>query len=768
MNDLAPLKFGMGAPVRRKEDKALVTGYGRFVDDYRPEGALYAHVMRSTVAHARIKLGDLAAARALPGVRLVMTAADVKGLSLPCKAKLKQADGTYHKVPPHPLLVGDVVRHVGDPIAFIVADTLDAAKLAAESIEIEYDPLDVIVDPKAAVEAGAALVWPDYGNNIAFDLMRGDEAATDAAFAKAARVSKIEIVNNRVVANYMETRAITAEYDKGTGRYTLTMGTQGGHLMRDVIAQDVLKIDPKRIRVVTPDVGGGFGTKFFCYHEYPLAAIAAERLGVPVKWTGERTEHFLGDAHGRDNVAVAEIAMDKDGKFLAMRVDLIANMGAYLSQFAPYIPEGGVTMSTGVYDIPAMSVRIRGVYTNTQPLDAYRGAGRPEAAYLVERLVEVCGRDTGLGPIEIRKRNFVRPQQMPYRTQGGRLYDSGEFAGHFDRALAQADYAGFPARAEAAKRKGKVRGLGIATYIEACAFPGHEPATLSLHDDGTVTLLIGTQTNGQGHATAYSQFIAGHLGLDYDKITVIQGDTDLVARGEGTGGSRSIPIGVVSVDRAATKLAEQVKSLAGEQLEADIADLEIVDGGVKIVGTDRTVTLSDVAKTAKDKAMLTAVGDFEQPEPTYPNGSHIVEVEIDPETGVTEIAKYTVVDDFGVTVNPLLLAGQVHGGIAQGVGQALYERTVFDDDGQLLTASFLDYCMPRADMLPSFHFETRNVPSISNAMGIKGAGEAGSIGSSPSVMNAISDALGRAYGIWQIDMPATPERVWSAIQAAGR
>jgi carbon-monoxide dehydrogenase large subunit len=757
----------MGAPVRRKEDKALIMGTGRFVDDHTPDGTLRAFVLRSSVAHARFTLGNLSAAKAMPGVHLILTGADTAHLGgLPCKIPTKYLDGRKAAVPTHPILARDIVRHVGDPIAFVVADDIDTATQAAEAIEVDYDPLDVIVDLRAAVAPGATLVWPELGTNVAFETKQGDKKAADSVFAKAAKVVRIEIVNNRVVANYMETRGIIAEYDKASGRHTLTMGTQGGHGMRDVIAKEILKIDPKRIRVITPDVGGGFGTKSFPYAEYPLAAVAAEMLGRPVKWIGERSEHFLIDAHGRDNFAIAEIAMDKDSKFLAMRVDLLANMGAYLHHYAPFIPAGGLTMSTGVYDIPTLYAYCRGIYTHTVPVDAYRGAGRPEAAYLIERLVDQCGRETGLGPIEIRRRNFIRPEQMPYRTQGGRLYDSGEFAGHMDRALALSNWKDFETRAAAAKKGGRIRGIGIATYVEACAFPGSEPATVTLNKDGTATLLIGTQTNGQGHDTAYSQFIAGHLGLDYDKIKVIQGDTDLVKSGEGTGGSRSIPIGVVSVERASSKLADQLKSLAGERLEASPSDIEITGGRVRIAGTDRGLTLAELAQTAKDPTLLTAVGDFHQPEPTYPNGSHVAEVEIDPETGTTRIAGYWVVDDFGVTVNPILLAGQVHGGIVQGLGQALCEEAVYDESGQLLTASFLDYCMPRAEGMPTIHFETRNVPSTSNAMGIKGAGEAGSIGSSPAVMNAIVDALNRAYGITAFDMPATPQRVWAAIAAA--
>jgi carbon-monoxide dehydrogenase large subunit len=767
MNELVPPKYGMGAPVRRKEDRSFVTGAGRFTDDYHPEGTLHAHVLRSAMGHARIRLGDLAAAREMDGVRLVLTADDLEGIGgLPCKARPRKADGSPAVIPHHPLLAGDVVRYVGEPIVFIIADDLATARSASEVIEVDYEPLDVVVAAAKALQKDAPLVWPDIGSNVAFVRVRGDEAAASVAFAKAARVSRVEIVNNRVVANYLETRGIVAEYDAATCRYTLTLGTQGGHSIRDIIAEHILKIDAARIRVVTPDVGGGFGTKMFVYHEYPLAAIAAERLGRPVKWISERSEHFVADLHGRDNFAAAEMAMDEDGRFLALRVDLVANMGAYLSQEGPDIPSGGTTMMTGVYDIPAMHVVLRGAYTNTVPLDAYRGAGRPEAAYLIERLVEVCGRDTGLGPIEIRKRNFVAPEKMPYRTQGGRTYDSGEFAGHLERALEAADAAGFPRRRTEAKRAGRLRGFGIATYVEACAFPGHEPATITLNTDGTATLFIGTQSTGQGHATAYAQFIAERLGLDYERINLVQGDTDLVAEGEGTGGSRSIPIGAVSVDRAAAKLAEQIKTIASDRLEAATTDLELGDGKVRVAGTDRAIGLAELAASAKDQSMLTVVGDYQQKVPTYPNGTHVAEIEIDPETGATTIVGYWIVDDFGVTVNPVLLAGQVHGGVVQGIGQALYEHTVYDRDGQLLTASLMDYCLPQAAGVPSFHFETRNVPAKTNALGIKGAGEAGSIGSCPAVINAVIDALKDAYGIDAIDMPATPDRVWSAIAAA--
>ncbi|WEK49356.1 MAG: xanthine dehydrogenase family protein molybdopterin-binding subunit [Candidatus Kaistia colombiensis] len=764
IRDAAPRKFGMGAAVRRKEDPALILGRGHFTDDYTPAGTLHAFVVRSAMAHARITVNGLEAARAAPGVSLVLSGADVARYAGPPPKEFPSiVAGTERHIPRRPLLVADIARHVGDPIAFVVADTLEAAQAAAELVDIDYDTLPTVTDAREAAAADAPLVYPEFGTNVAFTHHRGSKDATDAAFRRAARVVRIEVVNQRLVANYMETRGVVAEYDPATERFTLTLGTQGRHKMRDIIAEDILGIDPKRIRVVTPDVGGGFGTKSFVYHEYPLAALVAQKLGRPVKWIQERAEHFQIDAHGRDNVTAAEMALDAEGRFLALRIDLLSNLGAYISQYGADIAVGGVTMSTGLYDIPAMDVTVRGILTTTTPTDAYRGAGRPEAAYLIERLVDLCGRETELGPVEIRKRNFIRPDQLPYLTQGGRRYDTGDFAGHLDRDLAIMDYAGFPARAEASKRGGKLRGFGIATYVEACAFPGSEPATVTLNGDGTLTLLIGTQTNGQGHGTAYSQFIAAHLGVEMDRIIVIQGDTDKVPTGEGTGGSRSIPLGAVSVDRASVKLVRQLKEITSDELEAGIEDLEVADGVIRVAGTDQAIALAEIAKRAKNPALLTAVGEFVQDECTYPNGTHIAEVEIDPDTGVVQVVDFSICDDFGVTVNPILLAGQLHGGVVQGIGQALYERTVHDSDGQLLTATFLDYCVPRADHLPNLRFATHNVPSTTNAMGIKGAGEAGTIGATPAVMNAVVDALARASGITHIDMPATPERVWAAL-----
>ncbi len=765
MNVVTP-KFGMGAPVRRLEDDAFVTGRGRYTDDIRPEGLLHGYVLRSPVAKGAFRIVSTDAAKAAPGVHLVLTGADLANLGdLKSGAMQRQPDGTRAPTRDIPILCRDRVMHVGDAVAFLVADTRALAQDAAEMIEVDYDAEDATTGTAAALEPDAPLVWPDLGTNAAFRYETGNRQKTEAAFAAADRVVGIAFHNNRLVCNYMEPRGAIAEWMPAEERFVLTVGSQGVHSMQKILA-GVFKIPPAKLRVVTPDVGGGFGPKTFVYREYALVIEAARRLGRAVKWAGDRTEHFLVDAQGRDNDVKAEMALDANGRFLALRVELAANMGAYISQYGPFIPHIGVTMSTGVYDIPALHVSITGVYSNTCPVDAYRGAGRPEAAYLIEKLADACAHAIGIGVDEIRARNFIRPEQFPYRTATGRLYDVGEFQGHMEQAMSRAGWADFDARLEAAKAEGKLRGIGMATYIEACAFAGSEPAFAQLETDGTVTLAIGTQTNGQGHATAYAQLVAEKLNIDVSQVRVHQGDTDRLANGGGTGGSRSIPLGGVSAVRAGEDLAVKIRMIAADALEASSADIELAGGEARIVGTDRSISFADVARTAKSPKEVEGFGEFVQDEATYPNGTHIAEVEIDPATGRTEVVNYTIVDDFGVTVNPILLAGQVHGGVAQGIGQALTEDTVYGEDGQLLTASFMDYAMPRADDLPSFHFETRNVPSTTNAMGIKGAGEAGTIGATPSVMNAVTDALWRAYGIDHVEMPATPARVWQMIRDA--
>ncbi len=755
------MKFGFGQALKRKEDDALLRGTGCYVADVAPEATLHAVMLRSPHAHARFSIQNLDRVRAMPGVRLVLAAAEVAELGpLPTPGVLPDVD---IKVPAYPILAKDVVRHVGDAIAFVVADSLAAAKDAAEAVSVDWQPLPHVVGAMAALAPGAPKVWPDRPGNLAFETGAGDAAATKAAFAKAAKTVDLTIVNQRLVANYLDTRGVIAEYDGS--RYTLTLGSQGSHLIRDIICGAVMKLPPERMRVITPDVGGGFGTKAFPYREYALAAVAAEKLRKPVKWIAERSEHFLSDTHGRDNISTARLAIDDTGRFLALELDIIADMGAYLSCFAPYIPWLGVGMATGAYDIPSAYVRLRAAYTNTVPVDAYRGAGRPEAAYLIERLVDAAARDLDMTPDALRRKNLIKPKAMPYTTPTGKVYDSGDFAGAMARAQEIADWKGFNKRVATSKRAGKLRGMGMVTYIEACGNNGPETSVLRLDRDGGVTVLIGSQSTGQGHATSYAQLVAERLDLPPERVRVLQGDTDAIATGAGTGGSSSIPVGGVSVDRAAKTLAEQLKQLAADALEAAVTDLEIADGAIRVAGTDRVISFADLAAHPQATSEnLSASNQFGTELPTFPNGTHIAEVEVDSGTGAITILNYVVVDDFGATLNPLLLAGQVHGGAVQGIGQALMEGTVYDPaSGQLLSASFMDYAMPRALDAPDFVFETRNVPCKNNPLGVKGAGEAGAIGSCPAMINAVVDALWRSHRIRHIDMPATPQRVWAAI-----
>jgi carbon-monoxide dehydrogenase large subunit len=769
---MQPSKFGVGQAVRRLEDDALVRGAGHYVADYAPPGLLHAVVVRSPHAHARFRIGEVAKAGAMPGVALVLTGADTARLGhLPC---LGLVPGTSIKVPPYRVLETDEVRHVGDAVAFVVADSIEHAKDAAEAIVIDWEPLPHVIGAQAALASGAAAVWPQAPGNLVFDTSLGDAGATAQAFERAAHTVSLALVNQRLVTNYLDTRGVIAELDPATDRLTLTLGSQGGHGIRDILCNDIFKIPAARMRVVTPDVGGGFGTKAFCYREYALAALAAQRLERPVKWIAERNEHFLGDAQGRDNITAARLGLDANGRFLALEVDLLADMGAYLSCYAPFIPYLGAGMSPGLYDIAACHVRVRGVYTNTVPVDAYRGAGRPEASYLIERLVDVAAREIDIAPDELRRRNFIKPAAMPYQTQTGKTYDSGDFAHHLARAQELGGWAGFGRRHAAAHARGRLRGLGIATYIEACGSGGPETAIVRLDPDGGITVLIGTQSTGQGHHTAYAQLIAERLRLAPAQVRVIQGDTDRVATGTGTGGSNSIPCGGPSVAGAADQLAERLAALAGNALEAATADLEFAiessgSGTVRVVGTDRAISFAELAQRAEPgEVPLAGEHAYASEAATYPNGTHLAEVEIDPETGAVELMDYVVVDDFGMTLNPLLLAGQVHGGAVQGIGQALMENMIYDTaSGQPMSASLMDYALPRAEDVPDFRFETANVPCTTNPLGVKGAGEAGAIGSCPAVMNAINDALWRAYRIRHVDMPATPERLWAAI-AEGR
>ena len=760
---MAPIKFGVGQSVLRKEDDALIRGKGRYTDDFAPSQALHALVLRSPHAHAKFTI-DTARARALPGVALILTAEDVGDLGdLPCLFNLEENPFTG---PPYPILVKDEVRHVGDAVAFVVADTVDVARDAIEAIEVKWTPLPAVTGLRNAVKADAPQVWAQHKGNVLFDVSVGDKKAAEAAFAKAHAVAEITIVNPRVIINFMETRAVVCEYDARRDHLTLTIGSQGSHRLREIIGGMVLKMPLEKMRVICPDVGGGFGTKLFPYREYALAAVAARKLRKTVKWTADRSDHFIGDAQGRDNVTSARMALAEDGKFLGMDVDLMSDMGAYLSTFGPYIPHGGAGMLPGLYDIQAFHCRVRTIFTNTVPVDAYRGAGRPEAAYVVERLVDAAARKLGLSVDAIRRKNFIAPRAMPYKTATGKVYDSGDFTAHMKRAMDIAQWKDFPKRAKAAKKQGLVRGIGLASYVEVCGTMGEETARVELDPNGDVSVLIGTQSTGQGHQTAYAQIIADQFGLPPERVHVLQGDTDRIATGLGTGGSASIPTGGVSVDRATRQLGEHLREIAAEALEASAGDLEIDAGTIRVAGTDRSISFADIAKRPGiDPAKLNASATFTAADGTYPNGTHVAEVEIDPATGGIGIVNYVVVDDFGVTLNPLLLAGQVHGGAMQGIGQALMEQAVYSpNDGQLQTGTFMDYALPRAADGPSFIFETHNVPCTTNPLGVKGAGEAGAIGSCPAVVNAIIEGLWREYRIDHIDMPATPERVWIAIR----
>uniref|UniRef100_UPI003D71A19F xanthine dehydrogenase family protein molybdopterin-binding subunit n=1 Tax=Azospirillum sp. TaxID=34012 RepID=UPI003D71A19F len=762
-------KFGIGQAVPRTEDARLLTGGGRYTDDVSLPGQTHAVFVRSPHAHAAIRGIDADEARALPGVLGVFTVDDLDadGVGpIRCQSPLKNRDGSHYKAPQRPALARGRVRHVGDAVAVVVAETLDAARDAAELVMVDYDELPAVTDTAGALEPGQPQVWDEAPGNLCFDWETGDEAAADAAFAKADRVVSLDLVNNRVVASPMEGRACVGAVEDGTGRLVLHVSSQGVHSLRSQL-KSIFKVPEAQLRVITGDVGGGFGMKLFMYPEYVVTLFAARRLNRPVKWASERIEAFLSDDHGRDNVTTIKLALDRDGHFLGLKVDTVANLGAYLSNYGPFIPtDAGSAMLVGSYRTPALHVHVRGSFTNTQPVDAYRGAGRPEAAYMLERVIDHAARSLNLSPAEIRRRNFIPPEAMPYATPLGQTYDTGDFRQNLEDALAMADVAGLDARKAEAKRRGKRRGLGLSTYIEACSGGGPEQATVEILKDGRAVLMIGTQTNGQGHETAYKQILSDRLGIPPEDIEVVQGDTDRVSFGAGTGGSRSVPVGGAALAESARKVVEKATPLAAELLEAAAVDVEFTDGAFTIVGTDRSVSLKQVASMAAGMGAVafSEAARWTPPASTFPNGCHVCEVEVDPETGGVEVVRYTVVDDFGTVVNPALVKGQIHGGVAQGLGQALHERVVYDpDSGQLLSASFTDYSLPRAYDLPFVEVKLNSVPSTTNALGMKGAGEAGAIGAPPAVINALVDALSD-YGIEHVDMPATPEYLWRLIR----
>jgi carbon-monoxide dehydrogenase large subunit len=770
-------QFGLAQPVRRVEDPRLLKGAGSYTDDATPAGTLYGVVLRSPHAHATITSLDTSAAEAARGVVAVYTAHDLKADrigNLPCLVQLDNIDGSKGVLPPHPVLAETTVRHVGDPVAFIVADTPRAARDGAEAVAVEYEILPSITDLAAATAPEAPQVWPEARNNVAFDWETGQKAETEALFASAAHVTKLTVINNRVVVNSMEARAALAEYDATAARWTLRANTQGGWLLKDQLGPMVFGVDKEAFRIVTPDVGGGFGMKLFLYAEHILVCYAARKLGRPVKWTSERSEAFLSDTQGRDNITTGELAIDADGRFLALRTHNIAGMGAYLSNFGPYIPTlAGSTVLGSIYGFRHIHCHVVGVFTNTIPVDAYRGAGRPESNYLIERLVDAAARELGIDRIELRRRNMVGPEAMPHTTPVGKTYDSGNFPAVLDAALKHVDWADFESRRKEAATRGRRRGIGLAYYLEATGGAETERAEMRFADDGFVDVYVGTQSTGQGHETAYVQLTVDRLGIPGEKVRIRQGDTDTIPTGGGTGGARSLYSEGQAILKTAAMVIEKGKKAAGEALEAAPADIVFEHGRFSIAGTDRSMDIialalhqRERARQGHDATTLDAAEIASIDHHTFPNGCHIAEVEVDPETGTAAIVRYSVTDDVGRAVNPLIVSGQVHGGVTQGIGQALHEHTVFDpDSGQLLSGSFMDYTIPRADDLPPIEVELVEIPCGTNPLGVKGAGEAGAVGSPPAVINALIDALS-PLGITHIDMPATPERIWRALAKA--
>jgi carbon-monoxide dehydrogenase large subunit len=770
-------KFAVGQPVSRKEDPVLLRGEGRYADDLNRPGQLYGVMVRSRIAHGEMRSIDADAAREMPGVHLIITAADLDsaGIRNMPAATGKHRDGTPTPRPPQRPLATDRVRYVGEPIAMVVAETVKLAKDAAESIFVDIDPLPAVSTASAAAAPDAPLLHADAPGNVCLDFHFGDSEQAAAAFARAAHVTTLSLRNNRVVVCPMEPRSAIGEYDPDADRMILRLGCQGVFGQRNLVS-GILGVPVEQLRIVTGNVGGSFGMKASAYPEYICLLYAARTLGRPVKWTDERSESFLSDSHGRDQEMTAELAIDAAGRFLALRVTGYGNLGAWLSN-ATTIPP---TMNTvkniiGVYATPLIEVSSKCMFTNTTPVGAYRGAGRPEANYYMERLVEAAARETGIDRVELRRRNHIQPEQMPYRAPSGMLYDSGEFPTVMEKALIAADWNGYAVRHAESRARGKVRGRGIGHYLEVTAGDGNEMGGIRFEADGCVTIITGTLDYGQGHASPFAQVLAGRLGIPFERIKLLQGDSDQLIAGGGTGGSRSMMQSGGAILAASDLVIEQGKQAAAHFLEADAADVEFVRGRFNIAGTDLGIHIMDLAERLRLAAelpddvprTLDVSHIFKGVPSAFPNGCHIAEVEVDPDTGVVEIVGYTTVNDFGVLVNPMLVAGQAHGGIAQGVGQALMESVVYDADGQMLTGSFMDYGLPRASDLPGLGFESHPVPARTNPLGAKGCGEAGCAGSLPAVMNALVDALSE-LGIRHIDMPATPLRIWQAIQEACR
>lgn len=767
-------KFGIGQPVRRKEDVRLLTGRGTYTDDLDPPGQAHLVVVRSPHAHARIHSIGTAEAKAAPGVLAVLTGADADADGIgrfPVMVDVPGRGGTTLFAPPREMLQTRKVRMVGDPVAIVVAETRQQAQDAAELVEVAYDPLPSVTDTAASLAPDAPLLWEEHGSNLCVHWSSGREAEAEAAFARAARIVRVDLVNNRLVGNPMEPRVAVGEYDAAADRWTLTSPTQGVIRVRDGFAKHILKVPNEKLRVVSPDVGGGFGLRGKIHVESGMVLWAAKRLGRPVKWRSDRTETFLSDPHGRDHVTEAEMAFDADGRTLGVRIRTIAAMGAYLQDFGPRIPTvAGGRINGTVYDIQALNVQVRCVFTNTQPTDAYRGAGRPETAYVLERLYDQGALAFGLDRAEIRRRNFIRPEQIPYRNAAGNEIDSGRFAETQEKALALADWAGFPARRAEAARRGRLRGIGLGYFIEASGGQPSEWARVRFEPDGMVTLTVGTFSHGQGHETAYAQVLRSKLGIDFDRVRFVQGDTAVVPQGNGTGGSRSSQMGGVAIARASDLVLAKARRLTAHALEAAAEDIEFDAGAgrFRVAGTDLSCGWDRVIEIAAAPPEGETPGLDEQlvytrnTECNFPNGCHVAEVEIEPDTGRVEIARYAAVDDVGNVINPLLVHGQSHGGIMSGIGQALLEHAVWDrESGQFLTATFQDYAMPRAADAPHFELGFNVVPCPNNDLGVKGAGEGGACGAPPAIVSAVCDALGIAH----IDMPVTAEKVWRVLAA---
>jgi carbon-monoxide dehydrogenase large subunit len=765
-------KFGIGQPVPRQEDPTLLRGRGRYTDDVNLPNQAYAVMVRSQVAHGILKGIDIDEARKMPGVLGAWTGADLDQAGYgPLKTLIPvpNRDGSPMKVPTRHSLATGKVRFVGDPVAFVVAETLAQAKDAAETVALDIESLPAVTDARAGAESGAPQVFDDVPGNICVDFHYGDNAKVAEAFAKAAHVTRLRLVSNRIVVCAMEPRSAIGHYDAASDRYTLYAGNQGVFGLKHQMA-DLLKIKPAQMRVSTGNVGGSFGMKGSPYPEYAGLFHASKLLGRPVKWTDERSGSFLSDQHGRDHDFDAELALDKDGRFLAVRMTGFANVGAYLANVGPLMGSMGVTRNlAAVYRTPLIEVSSKVVFTHTSPVGAYRGAGRPEANYFMERLIDTAAREMGIDRIEMRRRNHIRPEEMPYKTASGTTYDSGEFTTLLDKAVKLADVAGFAGRKAESATRGKLRGLGIGDYLEVTAPPTKEMGGIRFEPNGDVTIITGTLDYGQGHWSPFAQVLTEKLGIPFHRIKLIQGDSDLLIAGGGTGGSKSIMASGAAIVEASDKVIDKGKQIAGVALEASAADIEFRAGRFSIVGTDRGIGIMELAAKVRAgmklpegvPATLDVSHVHEAAPSAFPNGAHVAEVEIDPDTGWIDVVKYTMVNDFGTVINPLLVEGQSHGGVVQGIGQAMFERVVYSDDGQIVTGSFTDYALPRASDTPSFRIDYHSVPAKTNALGAKGCGEAGCAGSLPSVMNAIVDALGGKH----INMPCTPERVWEALNS---